>query len=294
MAPHHDERRRARHGSSARFSTLKHLALAARQPLSRPGPLAAKLTAATAAGALAVTLAMPGGEAEATAAGAKGSAGMMAGVATLDQRTEQQASRSAARSAVAAPALKAPVAPAPQAAPTFGSMAFTAVEKPPPPPPPAPVASKATSNKSSSKSTSSKSSSSSSKNSASSSQGRSGGSGYNWAAAQACSCARGLTKNSMAVLAAVKASFPNMNNIGGVRPDSIPDHPSGRALDFMTSDRGYGDAIANMLISRSGELKIDYIIWRQRIWMPSRGWKMMSDRGGVTANHYDHVHVSVR
>ena len=98
----------------------------------------------------------------------------------------------------------------------------------------------------------------------------------------------------MAVLAAVKYSFPSMTNIGGVRPDSIPDHPSGRALDFMTSNRGYGDSIANMLISRSGELRIEYIIWRQRIWQPGRGWKMMSNRGSATANHYDHVHVSVR
>ena len=98
----------------------------------------------------------------------------------------------------------------------------------------------------------------------------------------------------MAVLAAVKYSFPGMTNIGGVRPDSIPDHPSGRALDFMTTDRGYGDAIANMLISRAGELNIDYIIYRQRIWLPSSGWRAMSDRGSITANHYDHVHVSVR
>jgi hypothetical protein len=85
-----------------------------------------------------------------------------------------------------------------------------------------------------------------------------------------------------------------MTNIGGVRPDSMPDHPSGRALDFMTSDRGYGDAIASMLIGRAGELNIEYIIWRQRIWMPSSGWRTMEDRGGVTANHYDHVHVTVR
>lgn len=98
----------------------------------------------------------------------------------------------------------------------------------------------------------------------------------------------------MKVLAAVKASFPGMNSIGGVRPDSIPDHPSGRALDFMTTNRGYGDAIANMLISRAGELNISYIIWYQRIWFPGKGWSYMSDRGGITANHMDHVHVSVR
>jgi hypothetical protein len=38
-----------------------------------------------------------------------------------------------------------------------------------------------------------------------------------------------------------------------------------------------------------------YIIWKQRYYdiRSGGGWDMMSDRGGVTANHYDHVHVSV-
>ena len=38
-----------------------------------------------------------------------------------------------------------------------------------------------------------------------------------------------------------------------------------------------------------------YIIWRQRYYdiRTGAGWRMMADRGGVTANHYDHVHVSV-
>jgi len=38
---------------------------------------------------------------------------------------------------------------------------------------------------------------------------------------------------------------------------------------------------------------VKYIIWRQRIWFPGGSWKAMADRGGVTANHYDHVHISV-
>lgn len=98
----------------------------------------------------------------------------------------------------------------------------------------------------------------------------------------------------MGVLAAVLNSYPGLRNIGGVRPDSLPDHPSGRAVDFMTTDRGLGDGIANLLINRAGELNIEYIIWRQRIWFPGKGWRQMADRGSVTANHYDHVHVTVR
>jgi hypothetical protein len=37
------------------------------------------------------------------------------------------------------------------------------------------------------------------------------------------------------------------------------------------------------------------VIWRQRIYdmRGSGGWRQMEDRGSVTQNHYDHVHVSV-
>jgi hypothetical protein len=37
------------------------------------------------------------------------------------------------------------------------------------------------------------------------------------------------------------------------------------------------------------------VIYAQKIWSVKRGgegWRGMSDRGSVTANHYDHVHVS--
>ena len=42
-------------------------------------------------------------------------------------------------------------------------------------------------------------------------------------------------------------------------------------------------------------LGVDYLIYEQRIWTVQRGgegWRGMSDRGGDTANHYDHVHVT--
>ncbi len=34
-----------------------------------------------------------------------------------------------------------------------------------------------------------------------------------------------------------------------------------------------------------------YVIWRQR-YNDGSGWDPMEDRGSITANHYDHVHVS--
>ena len=68
------------------------------------------------------------------------------------------------------------------------------------------------------------------------------------------------------------------------------DHPSGKALDFMV-DRATGNAIANCALRDQEALGVSYVIWRQRINF-GEGWKPMADRGGVTANHFDHVHVS--
>lgn len=290
--------RRARHQASNRSSIILADLSAMLRPhiargLSRPGPTVAKASALMAAGSLVLALVVPSepasASAEVSAAGAlTADAGVSAGAGAMSlarERTEQQASRSVARTAAA---VSAPTVAAPATSPSFGAMSFKAEEKPPPPPPPPPPAAKSSGGSSGSAARSNRSSGSS----GSSSSGR--GSGYDWNAANSCSCARGLTQNSMRVLAAVKYSFPNMSSIGGVRPDSIADHPSGRALDFMTTNKGYGDSIANMLISRSGELNIEYIIWYQRIWFPGKGWRQMENRGGTTANHMDHVHVTVR
>ncbi|MDO5503724.1 MAG: hypothetical protein Q4G67_11175 [Actinomycetia bacterium] len=289
MASPTPSRHRAQHGSGSARTILRDVAIALRLRQMRPGPVVAKATAVTAAGGLAFALLVPSapgadGDAVALAAGTGAAATMAADYLAKPLRGDQPASR-AARPAPFA--VQAPTPAAPVTAQTFGAMSFTAVEKPPPPPPPPPPAPRASSSKSgSSGSTGSSGSSRSSRSS--------GGGGSDFAAAQSCSCARGLTQNSLRVLAAVKASFPGLNSIGGVRPDSLPDHPSGRALDFMTTNKGLGDSIANMLIARSGELNIKYIIWYQRIWEPGKGWRTMSNRGSATANHMDHVHVSVR
>ena len=89
-----------------------------------------------------------------------------------------------------------------------------------------------------------------------------------------------------------------ITTIYGWRPhDPYPDHPSGWAADFMVyGDRATGDALATYAQAHAAELKIKYIIWYQRIWSVDRadeGWRPMEDRGGDTANHKDHVHITV-
>jgi LysM repeat protein len=71
------------------------------------------------------------------------------------------------------------------------------------------------------------------------------------------------------------------------------DHPSGHAIDFMVDSRPVGDRIADFVLRNKALLNVKYIIWRQR-YNDGSGWESMEDRGSVTANHYDHVHVSFR
>jgi hypothetical protein len=102
----------------------------------------------------------------------------------------------------------------------------------------------------------------------------------------------GMTPNAIAVINAVKAQFPGSGPFGGYRPGDPMDHGTGHAVDIMcgTSE---GNTIASFLQAHAGELNIKYLIWRQRIWYPGGSWQGMADRGSPTANHMDHVHVSV-
>lgn len=81
---------------------------------------------------------------------------------------------------------------------------------------------------------------------------------------------------------------PTMYGVAGRAGTS--DHPGGLAVDFMV-DRATGDRLATCALENMGALGVKYVIWRQRINHGS-GWKAMEDRGGATANHFDHVHVS--
>jgi hypothetical protein len=73
-----------------------------------------------------------------------------------------------------------------------------------------------------------------------------------------------------------------------------------RAIDILvsdvygqrpTDDNVLGDAVAAFALARQLPSGITYVIWRQRIDLGA-GWKPMEDRGSITQNHYDHVHIS--
>ncbi|MFD6097625.1 coiled-coil domain-containing protein [Nocardiopsis flavescens] len=85
----------------------------------------------------------------------------------------------------------------------------------------------------------------------------------------------------------------------------VGEHPKGRACDFMVDGNGQmpgqeqidrGWAIAEWGRENADRLGIMYIIYRQQIWDVRRGdtgWRAMADRGSITENHFDHVHISM-
>ena len=92
---------------------------------------------------------------------------------------------------------------------------------------------------------------------------------------------------------AVCANWPEITSYGTWRSDG--EHGQGRAIDIMVSGQTGWD-IAEFLRANYSALGIEYIIFAQQMWSVERsgeGWRGMSDRGSTTANHYDHVHVTV-
>jgi hypothetical protein len=85
----------------------------------------------------------------------------------------------------------------------------------------------------------------------------------------------GLTPNAWALADYIRNTYPAVQSIGGVRADPYPDHPSGRAIDIMVGgDTGLGNTIAADIRAQSGRFGVSYMLWQ-------------------TANHYDHIHVTV-
>ena len=86
----------------------------------------------------------------------------------------------------------------------------------------------------------------------------------------------------------------DVHTVGGLggRPN-VSDHPRGLAVDFMTAGGVAGDQLADYALKYKDDLKIKYVIWKQRInFGDGGGWHGMPNRGSATANHFDHVHVS--
>jgi hypothetical protein len=106
---------------------------------------------------------------------------------------------------------------------------------------------------------------------------------------------QGLTPDAVLVHRTVCARYPQVTSFGGLRGGG-GFHASGQAVDCMISDPKVGRQLADWVRAHARELGVSEVIYSQHIWTVQRGsegWRSMSDRGSPTANHMDHVHVSV-
>lgn len=85
----------------------------------------------------------------------------------------------------------------------------------------------------------------------------------------------GVCPNAANLADYISNTYPGVQSIGGIRPDRLPDHPSGHAIDIMTgSNMGLGDSIAADIKSQTGRFGVKYVLWRVK-------------------DHFNHVHVTV-
>ena len=97
------------------------------------------------------------------------------------------------------------------------------------------------------------------------------------------------------------AKLYGITSFSGYRPGDPGDHGKGLAIDFMVPvSSALGDQVAEYAIHNMASRGISYVIWKQRFYAPfpskygpAYTWNPMPDRGSVTENHYDHVHVSM-
>ena len=97
----------------------------------------------------------------------------------------------------------------------------------------------------------------------------------------------------------VAAQF-GLTDIGGYREGDPQDHGQGLAVDVMVPvGSEVGNQVAQYAVDNISNAGISYIIYRQQfyapvdnIYGPANTWNQMPDRGSITENHYDHVHVS--
>jgi hypothetical protein len=109
---------------------------------------------------------------------------------------------------------------------------------------------------------------------------------------------KGLQKDTILAARAVSEAFPEIKDIGGCRPDSLPWHPQGKAIDVMIPDptspggRALGDAVMRFAMQHKDRFDINHVIWRQTMYLPDGSVQHMENRGSPTQNHMDHVHIA--
>jgi hypothetical protein len=102
---------------------------------------------------------------------------------------------------------------------------------------------------------------------------------------------RGLQVKTILTARSISAVFPEIHEIGGVRPDALRWHPDGLALDVIipNASSAEGIALGNQIVAfvfkNAARFGMQDVIWRGVYYTP----------GGPQsfgAGHFDHVHIT--
>jgi hypothetical protein len=103
----------------------------------------------------------------------------------------------------------------------------------------------------------------------------------------------GLQVKTILVARTITAIFPEIKSMGGVRPDALPWHPRGLAIDVMIPNpsSAAGIALGNQIVAfalkNADKFSLQDCIWRGTYYTPS-------GPSGSGYGHYDHVHITTR
>lgn len=102
---------------------------------------------------------------------------------------------------------------------------------------------------------------------------------------------RGLQIKTILAARSISAAFPEIHEIDGYRPDPLPWHPNGLALDIMIPNPNsaagieLGNEIVEYALKNAKRFDLQDAIWRNVYYTP--GGSQNSGMG-----HFDHVHIT--
>lgn len=107
----------------------------------------------------------------------------------------------------------------------------------------------------------------------------------------------GLTEEAKYVVRVLNGKYPDSEIISLVRPGDPQSHGQGKAVD-LSAEGEEGWEKTKWLIANADKLKITELIFQSQYWSSSNreaGFQkgILSIHGNKTADHYDHIHISV-
>ncbi|MGV0992147.1 MAG: hypothetical protein ACOYB7_07815 [Mycobacterium sp.] len=109
---------------------------------------------------------------------------------------------------------------------------------------------------------------------------------------------KGLQVHTVLAERVISAHFPEIREMGGVRPDALPFHPNGLAIDVIIPEwntpagKALGDRIAAFAFDNAARFGLVNVIWQQTYRPVGAAPHVMANLGSPDANHFTHVHIT--